>query len=95
MNNQILKQLSFAFFPILVFIIADELYGVIIGMAVAMIFSGAEFIYTMYKHKNVDFFILFDVLLISILGGISIVSHNDIFFKLNHTFFEKVLFQKG
>ena len=91
MNSQILRQLSFAFFPIIVFIIADELYGVIVGMAVAMFFSVGEFLFTIYKEKRVDFFILFDVILISVLGGISIISHNDIFFKLKPALVQSIL----
>jgi intracellular septation protein A len=91
MNNQMLKQLSYAFLPILIFIIADELYGVTTGMVVAMCFSITEFIYTWIKHKNIDYFILFDAILISILGGISIISHNEIFFKLKPALIQTIL----
>lgn len=91
MNRAIFLQLGYAFLPILVFIAVDELYGVVAGMIAAMAFSAVEFLYIRWRHGRFDAFLLFDVVLISLLGGVSLVSANDLFFKLKPAFLQVVL----
>lgn len=69
--------------PLLVFIIVDGLfsntvYSIISAIAVAVVYM----VYTFLKTGNTDYMILIDVALITVLGVISIVVKNDIFFKL-------------
>lgn len=91
MNRALFLQLGYAFLPILVFIVVDELYGVVAGMVAAIVFSAVESFWIRWKHGRWDAFLLFDVGLITLLGGISLVSHNDVFFKLKPAFLQSVL----
>jgi len=81
-RNQLLKILLPGLFPLLMFILVDELYGTSAGLVVAVSFGLAQFLYTYVKNKTVDTFVLFDTLLIVVLGCISYLLDNDIFFKL-------------
>jgi isopentenyldiphosphate isomerase/intracellular septation protein A len=92
MNKQtILKNFSIGFIPLLIFIIADELYGTKIGLIIAIAVGVIEFAYYYLRYKTIEKFILFDVILIVILGGISLILENDIFFKLKPALIEGIL----
>lgn len=84
----IFKSLLPALLPLVVFIIADEIWGTTIGIIVAVIFGIGEFIFTYLKEKRIDKFILTDTLLLVILGGISLMLDNAIFFKLKPALIE-------
>ena len=90
-RKTIIKNLSFGFFPILIFIIADAIYGLTVGLIVAILVGVGQFIITYWREKRIDRFILFDVGLIVILGGVSLLLHNDIFFKLKPGLIELIL----
>jgi isopentenyldiphosphate isomerase/intracellular septation protein A len=62
--------------------IADEVWGTKTGLIVAIVSGIIELTYYRIKDGKFDKFILFDTLLIIILGVISIVLENDLFFKL-------------
>ncbi len=68
--------------PLIVFILVDELYGTTAGLVVAVSFGIAQLLFTYLKEKVFDKFTLFDTLLIVVLGSISYILDNDIFFKL-------------
>jgi isopentenyldiphosphate isomerase/intracellular septation protein A len=78
----LLKQMLPGLIPLFIFIIADEIWGTTVGLFIAIISGIFEFIFTYFKEKRIDKFILLDTLLITLLGIISIVLNNDIFFKL-------------
>lgn len=78
----ILKKLLPGFLPILIFILAEEIWGTKIGLIVALATGIIELIVYRIKDKRFDKFILFDTLLILILGGISLAFDNDTFFKI-------------
>lgn len=80
------KKLLPGLLPILIFIIADEIWGTKIGLIVAIVFGIAELIYILITEKKLDKFVLFDTALIVFLGAISIYLDNDIFFKLKPAF---------
>lgn len=90
-RKSIIKNLSLGFFPILIFIIADAIYGLTVGLIVAIFVGIGQFVITYWREKRIDRFILFDVGLIVILGVISLVLHNDIFFKLKPALIESIL----
>ncbi len=90
-KKELLKNFTIGFIPLLIFIIADELFGTRIGLMAAIIVGIAEFVYFYIKHRRVESFILFDVGLIVILGGISIILENEIFFKLKPALIELIL----
>lgn len=68
--------------PLVVFIIADEIWGTKIGLIVALVLGITEFFYVWWKQKKVDKFILADTGLLLLLGSVSLISANDLFFKL-------------
>jgi len=80
--SDILKTLLPGILPLLVFILADEIWGTEIGLYVAVGFGIIEMAVVLIKEKRFDKFIFFDTLLIVIMGVISIILENDIFFKL-------------
>jgi isopentenyldiphosphate isomerase/intracellular septation protein A len=90
-RKTLLKNFTIGFLPLLVFIVADELFGLTIGLVVAILFGLAETILTYLKEKRIDRFILFDTSLILVLGLISLILQNDIFFKLKPGLIELIL----
>jgi isopentenyldiphosphate isomerase/intracellular septation protein A len=90
-RQTILRNLAVGFLPILVFILADLLFGLTTGLIVAIFAGIVQFIFTFIREKQVDKFILFDVLLISFLGVISLALQDDIFFKLKPALIEGIL----
>lgn len=90
-RTQLLKKLLPGFIPLFVFIAADEIWGTKIGLFVAIGVGVAEMIWIAIKEKRFEKFVLFDTLLLVILGGVSILLDNDIFFKLKPGFIELIL----
>jgi len=86
----ILKSLAPGFLPLLIFIAADALWGTQIGLMVAVAIGIIELIISYLHEKIIDRFILLDVGLIVVLGGISILLENDIFFKLKPALIEAI-----
>ncbi|NWJ50396.1 MAG: NUDIX domain-containing protein [Bacteroidetes bacterium] len=75
-------QLIPGLLPLFIFILADEIWGTKIGLVVALVLGVIEFIVVWVKQKRIDNFILADTGLLLILGGVSLISANDLFFKL-------------
>ncbi len=86
----ILKTLAPGFLPLIIFILADSIWGTQIGLIVAVVFGIIEFIISYLKEKIVDKFILLDLGLIVVLGVVSIILENDIFFKLKPALIELI-----
>jgi isopentenyldiphosphate isomerase/intracellular septation protein A len=78
----ILKKMLPGLLPLVIFIIADEIWGTKIGLYVAVATGIVEIIWIYIKEKRIDKFVLFDTGLIVVLGLVSILLENDIFFKL-------------
>jgi len=78
----LLKKLLPGLAPLLVFILADSIWGTEVGLIVAIAFGGIEIVYSLIKGKKPDKFVLFDVGLLVLMGLVSIVLENDVFFKL-------------
>ncbi|MFQ5583275.1 MAG: septation protein IspZ, partial [Calditrichia bacterium] len=81
-RNIFIRNFALGLFPIIVFIFADFLFGLTTGLIVAIVVGIGQFLFTYFREKRLDAFILFDVSLIIVLGLISLVLHNDIFFKI-------------
>lgn len=90
-RNELLKKLLPGFVPLFVFIAADEIWGTKTGLLVAVGFGIAEFAWIAVKEKRFDKFILLDTALLVILGAVSILLDNDIFFKLKPGLIEIIL----
>jgi isopentenyldiphosphate isomerase len=81
MKQLLLKMLP-GLLPLFVFIAADEIWGTVVGLWVAIIIGITELLFIFIKEKRFDKFILFDTLLLVGLGGVSLLFDNDVFFKL-------------
>ena len=90
-KKTILKNFTLGFLPLLVFIIADEFFGLTTGLIVAIIFGILQFLFTFIKDKRIDLFILSDTGLIILLGLISLALKNEIFFKIKPGLVELIL----
>ncbi len=90
-RTELLKKLLPGFIPLFVFIVADEIWGTKIGLFVAVGVGVAEMLWVGFKEKRFDKFILFDTLLLIVLGAVSILLDNDIFFKLKPGLIELIL----
>ncbi len=88
---QLLKKLLPGFIPLFVFIAADEIWGTKTGLFVAVGAGTIEMGWVAVKEKRFDKFILFDTLLLVVLGAVSIVLDNDLFFKLKPGLIELIL----
>jgi isopentenyldiphosphate isomerase/intracellular septation protein A len=91
MNLSLLKKMLPGLIPLLIFILADEIWGTMVGLYVALGFGIAEFLFYYIKDRIIDRFILLDTLLLVVLGAISIVFENDIFFKIKPALIEAIL----
>ncbi len=90
-RKTLLKNFTIGFLPLLIFIIADELFGLTVGLIVAIVFGITEVIFTYIREHRLDRFILLDTGLILTLGMISLIFHNDIFFKIKPALIESIL----
>lgn len=88
---ELLKKLLPGFIPLFVFIIADELWGMKVGLVVALLIGLGEMGLTWYREKRLDRFVLLDTALLVALSGVSIFLDNDIFFKLKPALIELIL----
>jgi isopentenyldiphosphate isomerase/intracellular septation protein A len=87
---QLLKTLAPGFLPLLVFIAADALWGTKVGLLVAVASGVLELAIAYIREKTWDRFVLLDTLLIVLMGGISLLLDNDIFFRLKPAIVELV-----
>ena len=90
-RSDLIKKLLPGFIPLFVFIAADEIWGTKIGLIVALGVGVLELVYTYIKEKRFDKFILLDTALLMALGGVSILLHNDIFFKIKPAIIEAIM----
>lgn len=91
MNLSVLKKMLPGLIPLFIFILADEIWGTEVGLYVALGFGVAEFLFYFIRDKIIDKFILLDTALLLLMGGISIVLENDIFFKIKPALIEGIL----
>jgi len=91
LNQTLLRKFTAGFIPLLIFIFVDALYGTEAGLIAAMVIGFAEFIYYFIRYRQVEKFILFDIVLILLLGAVSLSLDNAIFFKLKPALIEAIL----
>ena len=90
-KSELIKKLLPGFIPLFVFIIADEYWGMKVGIAVALIIGVGEMGFTWIREKRLDRFVLLDTSMLVALSGISILLENEIFFKLKPALIESIL----
>jgi isopentenyldiphosphate isomerase/intracellular septation protein A len=87
---ELLKKLLPGFLPLIVFIIVDNFLGTEIGILFAIGFGLIELIFIYFKERRIDKFIIADTSLLVIMGTVSIVLENDIFFKIKPAIIELI-----
>ena len=90
-RKTLIKNLSIGFVPLIVFVLADEIFGLTVGLMVAIISGFTEAGYSYWRERRIDRFILFDTGLIVLLGGASLLLHNELFIKLKPGLVEFIL----
>ena len=77
--------------PLLVFILADEIWGMKIGLVVAVSIGIIELLIAWVREKKLDRFVLLDTLLLLLLSSLSYLFENEIFFKIKPAMIDLVL----
>ncbi len=90
-KNEILKNFALGFIPLFIFIAADEIWGTEIGLIVAIVSGILQMFIIWFIQRRFDKMIAFDTGLIILLGSISIVFENDLFFKLKPALIESIM----
>lgn len=78
-------KLLFDFFPLLLFFAAYKFYGIYTATAVAIAASVAQVSYARWRHDRIETMHLISLGLIVVLGGATLVLHDDIFIKWKPT----------
>ena len=90
-QTELFRKILPGFIPLFVFILADELWGIRVGIMVAVITGLAELVISWMKEHKLDRFVLLDTALLVGFSGISILLEDDIFFKLKPGFIELIM----
>ena len=87
----LLKQMLPGLLPLFIFIAVDEIYGVETGLYAALVFGIAGLLFTWFRERRLDRFILFDTVFLILLGGVSLLFETPIFFKLKPAVIELII----
>lgn len=79
------------FLPLIVFVVAEELWGMQTGLLVAIGFGILEFIFSWIRSKKPDYFVVADTLLLVVLGGVSLLMQDEILLLLKPALIESIL----
>ena len=90
-KSELFKKLLPGFIPLFAFIAIDEIWGTRAGLIAALVIGVVEMIWIWIKEKRFDGFVLMDTGLLLVLGSVSIILDNDIFFKLKPGLVELIL----
>jgi isopentenyldiphosphate isomerase/intracellular septation protein A len=91
MNISLFKKLLPGLVPLVIFILADEIWGTKVGLYVALASGVGELVFYYIKDRKIDRFVLLDTVLLLILGAVSILLENDLFFKIKPALIELIL----
>ncbi|MGA8864040.1 MAG: septation protein A [Gallionella sp.] len=78
-------KLLFDLIPVLLFFIAYKVWGIYIATAVAIAATVLQIIWTKYRHGKVDTMLWVTFAIVAILGGATLLLHNENFIKLKPT----------
>jgi len=73
------------FLPILLFFIAFKFYGIYVATGVAIAVSAAQVIGYWLKYRRVEKMSVITLVLIAVLGGATLLLHNELFIKWKPT----------
>lgn len=78
-------KLLFDFFPIILFFISYKFYDIYVATAVVIAVSFLQVFVYWLKYRRIDRMLIITCALVTILGGITLVLHNEIFIKWKPT----------
>ncbi len=78
-------KLFFDLIPVLLFFVAYKIWGIFVATAVAIGATVLQIIWTKYRHGKVDTMLWVTFAIVSILGGATLMLHNENFIKLKPT----------
>ena len=78
-------RILYDFFPVFIFFIVYHLWGIYVATAAAMVASLLQVMIHRYYFKQFDGMQILTLLIIILLGGASILLHDEIFIKLKPT----------
>ncbi|MBN1499414.1 MAG: NUDIX domain-containing protein [Spirochaetes bacterium] len=90
-RSDIIKSMLPGLLPLLVFIIFDAFFEPDTAVIAAVVFSLMELGYHFFRYRKFEKFVLFDIILISVLGVISVSTNNPLFFKLKPAIIEGII----
>ncbi len=76
--------------PVIAFTVIEDQYGTIAGLIAGMVFGVGEICFELYKHKKVQKITWIGNGLLLVLGGISLISSEGIWFKMQPAIMEAV-----
>lgn len=89
MNKSALLSFFFGgLLPVIAFTVIEDQYGPLWGTVAGMIFGTAEILFEAIKYRKVSTITWIGNLMILVLGGLSILSQDGIWFKLQPALFE-------
>ncbi len=74
--------------PVIAFTLIEEYYGIIAGLIAGMVFGCGEIIWELYRHRKVQTMTWIGNGLLLVLGGISLISSEGLWFKLQPALME-------
>lgn len=78
--------------PVIAFTLIEEYYGVVAGLIAGMIFGFGEIIFEWFKYKKVSAITWIGNVLLIGLGGVSLISQEGVWFKLQPALMEFFFF---
>ncbi|HWU44277.1 MAG TPA: septation protein IspZ [Bdellovibrio sp.] len=76
--------------PVIAFTLIEEYYGTIAGLIAGMIFGVGEICWELYRHKKVQKITWIGNGMLLVLGGISLISSEGLWFKLQPALMEGI-----
>ena len=71
-----MNKFLFDLFPVILFFIAFKFFGIFTATAVAIIATIAQIIYSKIRHGKVEKMLIVSGVIISILGGVTLILHD-------------------
>lgn len=88
--SRILKSLLPSFIPLIAYVLVEAFLGERIGLYAGIGIGVVEFIVVLIRDRKPDPFVAADTLLLALAGAVSLISDNDIWFKLKPAVIELV-----
>ena len=90
MKNQAASLFFAGLLPVIAFTLIEEYYGVIAGLIAGMVFGVSEICWELYRYKKVQKMTWVGNGLLLVLGGVSLISSEGLWFKLQPAIMEGI-----